>query len=614
MASTYSNLKLQLMTTGENSSTWGDITNVNLGTALEEAIVSSASVTFASADITLTLTNLNTTQTARNLRLNLIGTSGGARNLIVPTIPNGKNYIVNNGCADAVTVKNATGTGIAVPAGKTMYLYNDGTNVGEAITYINSFSTGALAYTTSLTGSTGIVNLGSGQVYKDVAGLVGLGTTAPVTKLDIRSGDITVSRTAAGLAGDAAINFGNGSTNYIFGGNTSNVMAFWTNGVEAGRFTSAGNFGVGTSAPATKLDVRSGDITVSRTATGLAGDAAINFGNGGTNYIFGGNTSNIMSFGVNSVEAGRFDNTGNFGVGVTVPSGRVHAKGANCIIYSEGSSGYGAFYAKGFGTGNGFIFLGNTTNGEQARVTSIDGGTMTFSTGAGVEKMRIDTSGNVSIGLASAAPYRLGVQANTAGADGMRVQNLSASASATAIIQIGNDLNAAASAIEVNSNANSTNFGGVNALVVRNGLAAPIALATGGSERLRISGTGDAYFAAVVAPESTLSVGYRGVPQNAKTANYTLALTDSGGHIYLTGSTASQSITIPANASIAFPIGTAISIISDSTVNWSVAITTDTMQLAGTTTTGTRTLASGAVATLIKVTATKWFISGAGVS
>ena len=76
MASTYSNLKIELIATGEQSGTWGITTNTNLGTALEEAIVGSADVTFASADVTLTLTDTNASQTARNFRLNLTGTSG----------------------------------------------------------------------------------------------------------------------------------------------------------------------------------------------------------------------------------------------------------------------------------------------------------------------------------------------------------------------------------------------------------------------------------------------------------------------------------------------------------------------------------------------------------
>jgi hypothetical protein len=141
MASTYSNLKIELITTGEQAGTWGVTTNTNLGTAIEEAITGTADVSFSSADVTLTLTDTNATQTARNLRLNLTGTSGGARNLIVPAIE--KQYIVNNGLADAVTVKNSTGTGIAVPAGKTMLVFNNGTNVVDVLNAFTSAILGA---------------------------------------------------------------------------------------------------------------------------------------------------------------------------------------------------------------------------------------------------------------------------------------------------------------------------------------------------------------------------------------------------------------------------------------------------------------------------------------
>jgi hypothetical protein len=158
MASTYTNLKIQLMATGENTATWGNTTNVNLGTALEEAVVGSADVTFASGNVTLTLTDVNTSQTARHLRLNLTGTTGGARDLIVPAIE--KIYVVNNGCADAVTVKNATGTGIAVPAGKTMWVYNNGTNVLDVVTHLSSLTLASALPAAS--GGTGITSLGAG--------------------------------------------------------------------------------------------------------------------------------------------------------------------------------------------------------------------------------------------------------------------------------------------------------------------------------------------------------------------------------------------------------------------------------------------------------------------
>ena len=138
MASTYSDLKIELIATGEQSGSWGTTTNTNLGTALGEAITGSADVAFSSADVTLTLTDTNNAQTARNLRLNLTGTSGGARNLILGSgCQIEKLYLVNNGLADAVTVKNTTGTGIAVPAGKTMFVFNNGTNVVDALNYFS---------------------------------------------------------------------------------------------------------------------------------------------------------------------------------------------------------------------------------------------------------------------------------------------------------------------------------------------------------------------------------------------------------------------------------------------------------------------------------------------
>jgi hypothetical protein len=127
MASTYSNLKIQLMATGENSGTWGNVTNANLGDAIEQAIVETATVTFASNNVTLTLSDSNSRQDARALRLNLTGTTAGARDLIVPAIQ--KPYIVNNGTADTITVKVSGQTGVAVPASKSMLLYNNGTDV-----------------------------------------------------------------------------------------------------------------------------------------------------------------------------------------------------------------------------------------------------------------------------------------------------------------------------------------------------------------------------------------------------------------------------------------------------------------------------------------------------
>jgi hypothetical protein len=156
MASTYSDLKIELIGTGEQSGTWGTTTNTNLGTALGEAITGSATVDFASAaDVTITLTNVNTTQSARNLRLNITESSTGigyVGNLILGSgCQIKKLYLINNTGTGAKTIKNTTGTGIAVPAGKTMFVFNDGTNVVDAVSY---FSGTVVSSSATITGGT----------------------------------------------------------------------------------------------------------------------------------------------------------------------------------------------------------------------------------------------------------------------------------------------------------------------------------------------------------------------------------------------------------------------------------------------------------------------------
>jgi len=190
MASTYSDLKIQLMATGENAGTWGDITNTNLGTAIEEALAGTADVTFDSADITLSLTNTNTTQTARHLRLNLVGTTGGARELIVPDVE--KSYIINNTCADDVTVKTAAGTGTVVPASKSMMVYNDGTNVSAVINSVPGGTETADRWTTARTvtiGDTGKSVDGSANVSWNLTEIGAQATLVSGTNIKTINGD-----------------------------------------------------------------------------------------------------------------------------------------------------------------------------------------------------------------------------------------------------------------------------------------------------------------------------------------------------------------------------------------------------------------------------------------
>ena len=130
-----------------------------------------------------------------------------------------------------------------------------------------------------------------------------------------------------------------------------------------------------------------------------------------------------------------------------------------------------------------------------------------------------------------------------------------------------------------------------------------------------------AYPATATAATSAQQAGFLGMPINAQGAAatalaYTLVASDAGKMIYISSTPTTPTITIPANGTTAFEIGTTLVITNDigAATSVSIAITTDTLQLAGTGVTGTRTLARYGVATLTKVTATKWIISGNGLT
>jgi hypothetical protein len=106
------------------------------------------------------------------------------------------------------------------------------------------------------------------------------------------------------------------------------------------------------------------------------------------------------------------------------------------------------------------------------------------------------------------------------------------------------------------------------------------------------------------------------VTQNSQSSAYTLVLSDAGKHIYHPGADTTARIwTIPANSSVAFPIGTVVTFVNDTSAGAiTIAITTDTLVLAGSGTTGSRTLAANGVATAIKMTSTRWQINGTGLT
>ena len=230
MASTYSALKVQLMATGENSGTWGNVTNDNLGIALEEAIVGSADVTFSSADVNLTLTDTNATQIGRNLRLNLVGSVSTIQVLYFSTDLNiEKVYIINNGLTQDITVRNKiagtpSGSSVVVPAGKTMWVYNTGTNVVDAVTHLTSLTLGTpLAVAQGGTGSNTGVN-----IQTSISGVL------PIANGGTNATSAANARTSLELSTSNNVQFGSFGVGTAASGTTgeiratNNVTAFYT--------------------------------------------------------------------------------------------------------------------------------------------------------------------------------------------------------------------------------------------------------------------------------------------------------------------------------------------------------------------------------------------------
>ena len=544
MPSTYSNLKIQLMATGENSTTWGNVTNVNLGTALEEAIAGSADVTFASGNVTLTLTDTNATQIARNMRLRCTGTTGGStRNLVVPSIE--KAYLVKNDCADSVQVKTSAGTGITVPTGKAMWVYSDGTNVVDATTHLTSLTLGtALAVAQGGTGantaSDARTNLGLGTIATQASSAVsitgGTLTGVNVTATNLSSSNVTITGgSVTGITDIAIADGGTGaSTAAVARGNL--LPAYATNALKvlrvnsgatdvewateaAGTVTSVGGTGTVNGISLSGTVTSSGNLTLGGALTGVNLSTQVTgtlpIANGGTGATTDSGARTALGLGSIATQASS---------SVSITGGSI--TGITDLAVADGGTG-----ASDAGTARTNLGLGTMAT-QAASAVSITGGSIT-----GITDLAVADGGT---GASDAATAR---------------SNLSAAAS------------------------------GANTDI------------TALDQDVTITATGTI---------AANTIGYRGLPQNSQTSGYTLVLADAGKHISIT----TGGVVIPANGGTAFPVGTTIVIYNDSGSTQTISITTDTLRQAGTTNTGSRTLAVYGLATCVKVASTTWVISG----
>lgn len=148
-----SNLKIELIGTGEQSGTWGTTTNENFTNVFEEAIVGRSNVEYPSdANLTVTFTDSVTAQAARSVYLDVTSAVSltTTRQFIVPDI--NKNYVIENNTTggQSIYVKTSAGTGIVVANGTKVPVYVDGTNVVYAYNPMWDPAGSAIAYAVAL--------------------------------------------------------------------------------------------------------------------------------------------------------------------------------------------------------------------------------------------------------------------------------------------------------------------------------------------------------------------------------------------------------------------------------------------------------------------------------
>ena len=434
MASTWSSLKIELLETGQNPGQWGNLTNVNLGDAvLGEAITGQATVDFASdADVTITLTDSATTQAARNLRLNITESSTGVGSVRSLILGSGcqieKFYLINNTGTGAKTVKNTSGTGITVPAGKATLVFNNGTNVVDAASYFSSLTLGSALPVAS--GGTNLTSFTSGGVvYASSSSALATGSALTFDGTNLAVGTTTIANsltdvltvgknsgtydasivvrqfgaaTAAGLQLIAADNTGasynsvtsttsGGTQHWKLGGvgGSFGTLPFSVSGSEGMRLTSTG-LGIGTTTINSKLAV-----------AGVSNSYGLFVSGGGTSgqsygaSIQAGTTSADMSFrvidysGANTYLA--VLGNGNVGVGTASPraSSKLDVFGET-IALGDNATYYGTI---GYSAGAGLMSL-----------AAESGGGIRFLSGA-TERMRLDSAGNLSLNTTTPAYF-----------------------------------------------------------------------------------------------------------------------------------------------------------------------------------------------------------------
>lgn len=483
------------------------------------------------------------------------------------------------GTSGAVTVSLDTSSVYVVPsqtgnAGK--FLITDGTNSSWSTTVLGTFVSNSASgdadsarnISLQIDGTTYgriLVPTGSGGAMAFWTG------ATPAERMRI---DSAGAITAAGSATFGTVNVTSttSSTNGMFLP-AANTLDITTNSTRAIRINSTQQVGIGMT-PTTTLDITGTNVRLNPTNVATNG------------FIFNGSSSNTNWASMQSFRTA-IDGTTRF---ETLGSG---------ITGIGGASGSAQLFVTNITASN----VGTIIKGAASQT----GDLLQVQDSAATALVRIDSAGKVGIG--AAPTYKLDVYSAT----GDTVGRLRAASSGAGLLYLqgSNSTYSAYNAIKSLDDTNTQQW-----YIGGNGTANTITFQTISTERMRIDASGNTTINSIADATTTTAArggGYMGIPQSAAAGSgaYTVVAADAGEHIY---TTTTRTVTIPANASVAFPVGTVLSFISGVGATTTIAITSDTMYLAGTGTTGSRTLAAHGMATAVKVASTTWYISGNGLT